>query len=79
MWKYLTHPNILTLLGITTDPFHLISEWVSGGDLLQYVTNSPGADRLKLVGTHPLVYTALTSVASYPASLRASITCIPMT
>jgi len=79
MWKYLTHPNILPLLGITTDPFDLISEWMPGGDLLQYVNNSIDPDRLGLVGVHPLVYTTLTSVASYPTSLRASVTYIPAT
>jgi len=79
MWKYMRHPNILPLLGITTDPFYLISKWMPRGDLLQYVGDNPDTDRLKLVGIHPPVYTTLTPVSSYPTSLRASITYIPAT
>ena len=50
MWKRLTHPNILPLLGVTFTPLQLISNWMSGGDLLEYVKNHPDADRLGLVG-----------------------------
>ena len=49
-WKYLDHPNILPLLGITIEPLQLISNWVSGGNLLEYVRKHPEADQLKLVG-----------------------------
>jgi serine/threonine protein kinase len=57
MSKYLEHPNIVPLLGVTVDPFELISGWMSGGDLLGYIANHQNADRVSLVGT-PL--TALT-------------------
>ena len=53
MWKHLTHPNILSLLGITTTPFQLISNWMSDGDLPGYIENNPSADRLRLVGAPP--------------------------
>ena len=50
-WKHLSHPNILPLLGITMNPFRLISNWVSGGNLLEYIQGHPGANRLGLVGS----------------------------
>ena len=56
MWKRLTHPNILPLLGITLTPFQLVSSWMSGGDLSGYVKNHPDADRLVLVGVAPIVF-----------------------
>jgi len=50
MWKYLTHPNILPLLGVTLTPFQLISTWMPGGHLPEYIEKNPGTDRLQLVG-----------------------------
>ena len=50
VWKHLTHPNILPLLGVSTRPFQLISNWMSAGDLLEYVKMNPTAKRLSLVG-----------------------------
>ena len=52
MWKRLTHPNVLPLLGITLDPPQLISSWMPGGDLLEFIKN-PDADRVALVGVPP--------------------------
>ena len=49
--KHLAHPNIVPLLGITIDPPRLISDWIAGGNLTEYITNNPEADRLRLVGT----------------------------
>lgn len=49
MWKYLAHPNIVPFLGVTTDPLQLVSEWMSGGDLTEYITNYPGVNRVCLV------------------------------
>ena len=53
MWKRLTHPNILPLLGVTITPFQLVSNWMSGGDLPEYIKKYPDADRLGLVGAFP--------------------------
>lgn len=50
MWKHLTHPNIVPLLGITLTPLQLISAWMPGGELKEYVTSHPDMDRLGLVG-----------------------------
>jgi len=49
-WKRLTHPNILHLLGITTTPFQLVSNWMVGGDLPGYIKGNPDAERVGLVG-----------------------------
>ncbi|KAF9642913.1 kinase-like protein [Thelephora ganbajun] len=49
MWKRLTHPNIVPLLGITITPFQLISDWMSGGDLSEYIKNNSDADRIGLL------------------------------
>jgi len=55
MWKRLTHPNILPLLGITITPLQLVSNWMPGGDLPGYIEKRSDADRLKLVGVSPVV------------------------
>ena len=31
------------------DPIQLISDWMSDGNLAEYITNRPGADRVGLV------------------------------
>ena len=49
-WKNLTHPNVVPLLGVTTDPIQLVSGWMPDVDLTGYITNHPDADRLSLVG-----------------------------
>ena len=74
MWRYLTHPNIVPLLGVSIVPFQLISKWMPGGDLPGYIQKNPSADRLELVGC---IYPMLTSVTSYPASRRASAISTP--
>ena len=55
MWKRLTHPNIIPLLGAIISPrLQLISDWMSGGELPEYINKHPDQDRLVLVGI-PLV------------------------
>lgn len=49
MWKCLTHPNIVPFLGITIDPLQSVSVWMPGGELLEYISTHPSADRLALV------------------------------
>ena len=51
MWKHLRHPNIVPLLGITVTPLQLISDWISGGVLQDYIKGHPDVDRLRLVGS----------------------------
>jgi len=50
MWKHLTHRNIVPLLGVTISPFQLVSDWMPGGHLPDYIRMNPDADRLGLVG-----------------------------
>ena len=49
VWKHLIHANIVPLLGVTIDPPQLISDWMPGGDLTEYITNHPDTDRISLV------------------------------
>ena len=56
MWKHLTHPNILPLLGVTLTPFQLVSTWMPGGDLPEYIKNNPDVNRIRLVGAPPIVF-----------------------
>ena len=69
-WKYLNHRNILPLLGVTTEPLQLISNWVSGGNLLGYVQTHPRADRLRLVGGSSVVIVRRVILLSVMRSCR---------
>ena len=80
MWKHLSHPNIVPLLGITPTPLQLISEWIPGGDLTEYVRKHPTADRVRLVSVRPTAFgPTLTHATSYLMSLMASTTCTLVT
>ena len=57
MWKRLTHPNILPLLGVTIDPPQLVSDWMPGGDLQEYIKKNADANRLELVGVLFVAFT----------------------
>ena len=71
MWKRLEHKNIVPLLGITPTPLQLISDWMPGGDLTEYIKNNPGVDRPDLVGTLPLdLIPTLTLATSCPMLLK---------
>ena len=50
-WEHLKHRNILPLLGITVAPLQLVSHWMSGGDLREYIKKNPSAHRVGLVGS----------------------------
>jgi len=56
MWKRLIHPNIVPFRGVTIDPFQIVSEWISGGDLVTYIDLNPHTNRVTLVSIllHPL-------------------------
>lgn len=81
MWKHLKHPNVVPLLGITSAPLQVISEWMSGGNLPGYIKENPDVDRLRLVGfllLH-LSHTYGDPVTSSPTSLRVFATFTPIT
>ena len=61
VWKNLVHPNVIPLLGVTTDPTQLVSGWMPDVDLTGYITSNPDADRLSFVGApSPVLYDVLT-------------------
>ena len=62
MWKRLKHPNVVPLLGTTISPFQLISPWMPGGDLLEYIKNNSDAYRLGLVRASFTVISTLRSI-----------------
>ena len=49
MWKRLIHANIVPFIGVTLDPLQIVSEWMPGGDLTDYIGLNPPADRVNLV------------------------------
>ena len=53
MWRALRHPNVLPMLGVTATepPFAMVSEWMTNGDINEFVKTHPEADRFKLVGS----------------------------
>ena len=52
-WKTLRHPNVLPLLGVTMTEteFAMVSEWMSNGNINQFVTERQDANRFELVGS----------------------------
>ena len=80
MWKRLKHKNIVPLLGITSTPLQLISEWMPGGDLTEYITEHPDTDRLVLVGENSVAFEpTLTPATSYLTSPMAFAFSTPAT
>ena len=78
MWKHLVHPNIVPLLGVTVDPLQLVSDRISGGNLLGYITKYPDSDRLGLVRVpSTALCDVLTPFASCLISPKASTTSTP--
>ena len=53
MWKNLSHPNILNLIGVPDTledgRFSMVSEWMTNGNIMEYVRSNAG-NHLKLVG-----------------------------
>ena len=51
MWRSLRHPNILPLLGATMSETRLVmaSEWMTNGNVNEFVKAHVDADRLELV------------------------------
>ena len=80
MWKHLEHHSIVPLLGITPIPLQLISKWMPGGDLPEYIKKNPEADRLGLVNSPAVVLNpVLTPATSYLISPKAFTFSTPAT
>lgn len=51
MWKRLNHPNIVPLKGVRLNPLQLVSEWMPGGELREYIRLNQSANLIGLVGS----------------------------
>ena len=51
MWRFLRHPNVLPLLGVSMSEnrFAMVSEWMPNGNINQFVKAHPEVNRLGLV------------------------------
>ena len=51
-WKFLQHPNVLPLIGVTMSEgrFVMISDWMANGNINGFIKAHPDVDRLGLVG-----------------------------
>ncbi|KAF9643194.1 hypothetical protein BDM02DRAFT_3151818 [Thelephora ganbajun] len=49
MWKYLKHPNILPLLGVTISSLELVSNWMAGGTLPEYIGKYSDVNQIELL------------------------------
>ena len=58
-WKNLSHPNILNLIGVPNvleeGRFSMVSEWMAGGNIAEYVRNNAG-NHLQLVGCNRTLF-----------------------
>ena len=61
MWKFLQHPNVLPLIGITMSKgrFAMISEWMTNGNINDFIKAHPDVDRLALVGSRSKIQPSL--------------------
>jgi len=72
VWRYLHHQNIVPLLGVTSTPLQLISEWMPDRELTEHIKKHPDTDRLCLVGVPCILFDlAFTPGTSYLVSLKA--------
>ena len=53
MWKNLSHPNVIGLIGVPDTlgdgRFSMVSEWMANGNIMEYVRDN-ASNHLKLVG-----------------------------
>ena len=54
--KRLSHPNVVPFVGVTMDPFQMVAERISDGNLMKYLEEHPETDRISLV--RPLLFIA---------------------
>jgi len=53
-WNALRHPNVLLLLGVTMDTRHfaMASEWMTNGNINEFIKAHRDANRFELVGSY---------------------------
>ena len=53
MWRFLLHPNVLPLIGVTMTEtrFAMISDWMVNGNIGDFVRMHPNVNRIRLVGS----------------------------
>ena len=51
IWRRLSHPNILPVLGISPElfPLCIITEWMIDGNIMDFTSKHPEVNRLRLV------------------------------
>lgn len=63
MWKRLSHPNVLSFLGVATFPqfsFCMVSNWMQHGNIICYINSHPEVNRPRFV--------SITCLRSYAAN-----------
>ena len=60
MWKFLQHPNVLPLIGVTISKtlLAMTSNWMPNGNINDFVKSYPEVNRLDLVGSQPKIQTS---------------------
>ena len=58
IWRRLSHPNVLPVLGISQDPFPLcvITEWMLDGNIVDFTAKHSEVNRLRLVRPIPVSF-----------------------
>ncbi|KAK0188292.1 kinase-like domain-containing protein [Armillaria mellea] len=53
VWRNLQHPNVLRFIGVNDDLFYpsfcLISPWMKNGDIISFLRQNPGHDRMQCI------------------------------
>ena len=50
VWKCLDHPNIVPFRSVMLNPLQLVSEWMTGGELREYMGKNQDINLINLVG-----------------------------
>ena len=71
-WKTLCHPNVLPLVGVTMEEklFAMVSEWMVGGNINEFVEAHRDANRFELVGFYSNNWPHLSLMKSLLAARR---------
>jgi len=71
-WKSLHHQNVLPLLGATMDDkvFAMVSEWIVGGNINEYIKAHGNANRFELVSFQRSAMTSFVLTTVQPLQLK---------